>query len=222
MSPHPPDVTFLDFFRDTIAPKLEEPRELESVFVGKSKELLDRADEKLNLSQVVSMFGSFVKLVVRGANANTSVPTTSANPPCLNAFEVLLASQRRLTEPSLPKLKQPIQSRTYKLRNDLIGLLEENELSWKACDVPSLGEQLVAILMETLWYVDGHHEVFKSQSIDIPNLFSAFTGYNPPEVSKHRKREVGNLSAEVLQKHSSQLFTCVQCSYWDLPAWHAF
>ena len=194
MSPHPPDVSFLDFFEHTIAGTLEKPRELESVYVGKSKDVLDKADKYLNLAQVVATFGSYVKLVTREPSTDAAtVPSEEKSQP-MNAFEVMFASQRRLNQPSLPSRREPVRTKKDKLRNNMIVLLEQNELSWKSCDIPSIGEQLVGNLTETLWYVDGHHDVFKNRGFQIPGVFSCFTGYNTPEASKHRKRQVGNMS----------------------------
>ena len=36
--------------------------------------------------------------------------------------------------------------------------------------------------------------MFKDRGFQIPGVFSCFTGYNTPEASKHRKRQVGNMS----------------------------
>ena len=167
MSPHPPDVSFSDFFEHTIAGMLEKPCELESVYVGKSKDVLDKADKYLNLAQVVATFGSYVKLVTREPSTDAAtVPSKEKSQP-MNAFEVMFASQRRLNQPSLPPRREPIRTKKDKLRNDVIVLLEQNELSWKSCDIPSIGEQLVGNLTETLWYVDGHHDVLKDRGFQI-------------------------------------------------------
>ena len=85
-------------------------------------------------------------------------------------------------------------------------MLEQNNLVFKRSKVSGVGEQLVQGLTETLWYVDGHHEVIKSRSGEIPSVFTSFTGYNLSETSKHRKQQVGNMLREVLQQHSRQLF----------------
>ena len=87
----------------------------------------------------------------------------------------------------------------------MIVLLEQNELSWKSCEIPSVDEQLVGNLTEILWYVDGHHDVFKDRGFQIPGVFSSFVGYNTPEASKHRKRQVGNMSGETLANHAKHL-----------------
>ena len=94
MSPHPPDVSFSDFFEHTIAGTLEKPCELESVYVGKSKDVLDKADKYLNLAQVVATFGSYVKLVTREPSTDAAtVPSKEKSQP-MNAFDVMFASQR--------------------------------------------------------------------------------------------------------------------------------
>ena len=218
MSPHPPDVSFLDFFQNTIAGTLEKPCELESVYVGSSKDILDVADKNLNLAEVVATFGSYIKLVTREPSSDTATATSEP----VNAFQIMFASQRRLNQRSLPPRKEPVRTKKDKLRNDLLVLLEQNELSWKMCDVPSVGEQLIGNLTETLWYVDGHHDVFRSRGFQLPSVYSIFTGYNTPEASKHRKRQVGNLSGEIIANHAKHLFMCQQCSYWAIPAWHTF
>ena len=82
-----------------------------------------------------------------------------------------------------------------------------------------MGNSFVQALTDTLWTVDGHHDVFSSQGFALPKLFHAFNGYNCPELSKHRKRSRGNLSSSVLQSLSSHLFHCLQGCYWDRENW---
>jgi hypothetical protein len=59
----------------------------------------------------------------------------------------------------------------------------------------------------------------KSRACEIPSVFGTFVGYNLPEISKHRKRPIGNISGEVFQQHSKQL---LQASYWERPIWQPF
>ena len=114
------------------------------------------------------------------------------------------------------------KNRKQKLRNDILDLLDQNSMVFKRSEVASVGEQIVQALTNTLWYVDGHHEVLKSRACDVPSVFGGFVGYNIPEMSKHRKRQVGNVSGEVLQQHAKQLFLCLQASYWERPTWQLF
>ena len=43
---------------------------------------------------------------------------------------------------------------------------------------------------------------------------SQFSGYNVPELSKHRKRALQNMSSPVLHDHANNIFKCLQGSYW--------
>ena len=63
--------------------------------------------------------------------------------------------------------------------------------------------------------MDGHHEKLKRQSAPIPDYFGRFTGYNLPELSKHRKRQHTNLSSSILKSLSSSLFQNLQASFWN-------
>jgi hypothetical protein len=56
-----------------------------------------------------------------------------------------------------------------------------------------LGKTFIKVLVDILWYIDGHHEVLAKRGHKIPPLFHHFIGYNNPESSKHRKRNLQNL-----------------------------
>ena len=70
-----------------------------------------------------------------------------------------------------------------------------------------------------LWTIDGHHHVFSNQSVVDPSVYLNFVGYNRPELSKHRKRTVSNISGSVLRSVSSHLLHCLQASYWNRQHW---
>ena len=63
---HPPNITFRGFYRTTVSVRVAEPdrQELDSVFVGPSKEKLDLVDCGMCVADVTSLFGPFVKFVV--------------------------------------------------------------------------------------------------------------------------------------------------------------
>ena len=90
------------------------------------------------------------------------------------------------------------------------------------CDVPTIGEQLMGNLTEILWYVNGHHNAFKGRGFQIPTIFSCFTGYNSFRFLQTQKKEVGNLSGEILDNNAKHLFICLLSSYWAILAWHSF
>ena len=95
-----------------------------------------------------------------------------------------MASSRRLYAPSLP-CQVEIRNKKHKLRNDLLDFFDEKELVIPSGQVSSSGETFVASLVNTLWYIDGHHHVFNERSHKIPTIFE-----NTPETSKHRKRSI--------------------------------
>ena len=85
------------------------------------------------------------------------------------------------------------------LFNAVIDLLEEQKLSYSSAKAESSGQNLVKMLTDCLWYIDGHHDSLKKQSCPVPPIFGPFTGYNVPERSKHRKRTTTNLSSDILK-----------------------
>ena len=85
------------------------------------------------------------------------------------------------------------------------------------------GEKFVSCLVDLLWYIDGHHDVFKNRFNSIPASVAQFSGYNTPEASKHRKRSLCNMSASVLHELANSMFRCLQGSYWlTAPSWKSW
>ena len=74
-------------------------------------------------------------------------------------------------------------------------------------------------LQECLWYVDGHHHTFADCYHPIPSLFDGFTGYNTPELSKHRKRSHTNLNADTLKSHVGNLKNFLLCPWMKKQGW---
>ena len=214
-----PDTTFCTLFSEKLKPSISHECELERVYVGRDKVCLDETDMNLNVGQVTSMFGSFIKYTVQSVQNSTS-PTVQLH--IRNAFEIMLQSQQRLEmQKLLARVHNPV-NRKQKLRNDIIDLLDQNDMVFKHSEAGCIGEQIVQALTNILWYVDGHHEVLKSRACEVPSVFNGFVGYNVREMSKHRKRHVGHMSSEVLQQHAKQLFLCLQAPYWERPHWQPF
>ena len=128
-----------------------------------------------------------------------------------NAFDILMSASVR---PSLPRRVTRVTNKKQQLRNDIIDYLEVHNLTWCAQQVATEGERFVACLVDLMWYIDGHHEVFQHRSNAIPSSVSQFSGYNIPELSKHRKRSLQNMSSPILNDHANNIFKCLQGSYW--------
>ncbi len=83
-----------------------------------------------------------------------------------------------------------------------------------ANEVDTAGEAFVHALTNTLWFIDGQHDVFSARSLSIPSRFLPFSGYSRPDLSKHRKRSRENMSSGTLRSCGDSLFGCLQGVYW--------
>ena len=139
-----------------------------------------------------------------------------------NAFEILMRSSRQQASPALPHLIENPRTKKQKLFNDFVNFLAEKGLRWRGDEVQTTGTACVRAIVEALWAIDGHHSVFESRNVIIPQAFHVFSGYNLPELSKHRKRSVENLSSTQLRMCADALFGCLQAGFWEQSAWKHF
>ena len=219
-------LTFVTLFRSIIAgshPRLHVDEllsrsTLEKVFVGHSKEAMSIVDELLGVNDVCSLFGSHIKYLVRLQSLGLDDPNSSQAVPLRNAFTVLMSSSRAMKD--CAKLPSTIVVRTKKdqLYNDVIAFLEKNRWEWTTGG-ESYGKEFVQGLHETLWYLDGHHQIFADRSHPIPSLFKGFIGYNTPELSKHRKRSHTNMSSDALKSHACCLKAFLLSPWIKKPVW---
>ena len=75
------------------------------------------------------------------------------------------------------------------------------------------------VLTDALWYIDGHDSKLSERSCEVPVIFKQFSGFNKPEMSKHKKRSVSSLSGDVLRSHCQRLFSNLQPGFWDRRSW---
>jgi hypothetical protein len=138
-----------------------------------------------------------------------------------NAFEILMTSQRSLQCKTLP---DPVQEKNKKdkLYINILSLLELKKLKVEYSEIQRFGDRLVRALCDTLWYIDGHHDVFRQRAIVIPSVFNPFQGYNCPEKTKHRKRQLTNMASDQLHHLASELLTLLQANYWEREYWREF
>lgn len=165
--------------------------------------------------------------MVRGSCnlANTLFKLTIKLCTGTSAFSVLMEGAKVLwnpNKPSLPSEITNIKTRKHQLRNDFLHFMEERKLMWPEKEVSNVGEVLVQSLVDVLWYIDGHHNTFNERSCKIPPLFEVFCGYNVPQIHKHRKRSIENLSSVILTDYSNKIFRCLQLSYWEREVWKEF
>lgn len=77
-------------------------------------------------------------------------------------------------------------------------------------------------MVDTLWQIDGQHDVFKSRNFPILSCFYSFNGYNQSHLSKHSKRERQNMSSTSLCISADSLFRSLQGVYWERRGWKEF
>ena len=99
--------------------------------------------------------------------------------------------------------------------NNVLKMLQERKLLFPSSIINTCGKTFVSTLVDCLWYLDGHHDA----SFLIPEVFSAFTGYNLPELSKHHKRQAGNMCSDILKSLAQSLFDNLQSSFWKKASW---
>ena len=94
---------------------------------------------------------------------------------------------------TLPTKLLNVRNKKQQMQNDLINFFNENDMKWYASDVVADGERLLSNMVDLLWYIDGHHAIFNGKN---KKTFSRFIGYNIPENSKYRKRQIDNVSID--------------------------
>ena len=82
-----------------------------------------------------------------------------------------------------------------------------------------LAKKLLVTVRDILWYIDGHHIVFERFNKPIPSFFQAFTGFNIPELSKYRKRQTRNISADQLRDIALDISQLLLENYWERNNW---
>ena len=111
---------------------------------------------------------------------------------------------------------------TIQLLNVIIDWIEREGLAWSPSIECKTGSNFVRTLCDVLWYIDGHYSTFAECNCAIPLVFHQFSGYNRPELSKHRKRKVGAMCADTLRSHSQRLFGNLQGGFWNTNTWVKF
>ena len=115
----------------------------------------------LCVQDISSMFGPDVKYILDHQDKSVST---------VNAFDILMHSQKQLSKPALPRLLDERNGKD-RLYNEIIHLLESKKLSWHGDTVNTHGRHFVCTLTDVLWYLAGHHDTLQKQSMPIPDVF---------------------------------------------------
>ncbi|CAB4024056.1 Hypothetical predicted protein [Paramuricea clavata] len=115
----------------------------------------------MRIADVASLFGPYVKFVTEEIGGGVE---PVAGP---NAFHMLMNSARSLQALSLPIRISHVTNQKQKLHNDVIEFFKRRQLQWKQSDVAGVGNSFLKVVVDTLWFLDGHYPCFmqkKSQN----------------------------------------------------------
>ena len=189
--------------------------ELSQASIAKSKETpFSAVDKQLPVDEVCCQFGAYVKL----SCCKQPVAQPSTSRPVSNAFAILMSNRAAISQSQRLPDRIDTRNKKGKLFNDLVSLFEEEKWGWDSGG-NTHGKQFLLKLRDVIWYIDGHHGAFENRSLPIPEAFKAFTGYNVPERSKHRKRKAGNMSYDVLISHVGTLKESLLTSWMQQLKW---
>ena len=73
VSVHLPSHTYQSFFESEVKPKCPDGCQMDQIHVGKAKEALDQVDPSLNIVDVTSVFGNFVKFTTEASEVEVFV-----------------------------------------------------------------------------------------------------------------------------------------------------
>ena len=110
----------------------------------------------------------------------------------------------------------PVNVRTGKdkMYNDLLLFIKSKSLKWNSSEISSgTAAKCLSTLRDALWYIDEMSDTLNERSCTILAIFDQFTGYNKPEIHKHRKRACQSMSRELLLSHSEVLFHAFQTPF---------
>ncbi|XP_066928996.1 uncharacterized protein [Clytia hemisphaerica] len=125
-------------------------------------------------------------------------------------FSFLMNTARAASNSLTLEIENP-GTKKEKLFNEVLKMLKE-----RSCRFPNkhfdVLKSFLNKLTDALWYIDGHKATIERESIrKIPEFFKTFEGYNKPELSKHRKRTIDNLSSKRLLQLSHSLKDAMHC-----------
>ena len=172
-------------------------------------------DRSLLVGEVCGVFARFVRynvvLEVQAATQEASVP---------NAFTRMMQSSSELAAAARKPLPDSVPVRTKKDEsfNAIIAYLRETGMKWKG-EGGRHGEPFVRALRDALWYVDGHFHTLWEAGYPVPLNLAKFSGYNRPELSKHRKRQVSNMDVQSLKGYASSLRGFLLTSWMKDASW---
>ena len=111
----------------------------------------------------------------------------------------------RVLLPSPPSVAGQQRNGKLAMRAGIRRWLDENHLGWSPDIADSMGKDFINAFTEVLWCIDGHEGTLAARACQVPKDLEVLLGYNKPEKSKHRRKDIANLSCDILDHHVSTL-----------------
>ena len=132
----------------------------------------------------------------------------------LDAFQVMMAAAANEVGKNIPKQIENPQNGLDQLFNCILSHLLSSGCIFPK-NVGPAGGTFVNTLTKLLWHLDGQYQKIEQEvpsSQKVPAIFKRkFSGYNLPEKSKHRKREIRNLSCQKMEGLCIRTKELIQC-----------
>ena len=132
----------------------------------------------------------------------------------LDAFQVMMAAAANEVGKNIPKQIENPKNGLDQLFNCILSHLLSSGCIFPK-NVGPAGGTFVDTLTKLLWHLDGQYQNIEQEvpsSQKVPAIFKRkFSGYNLPEKSKHRKREIRNLSCQKMEELCIRTRELIQC-----------
>jgi hypothetical protein len=132
--------------------------------------------------------------------------------PTMCAFEVMMSAAKVVAGQRLKPVEHPKNQRE-KLQNSILNFFAEKECQFAETNI-DIATSFVDKLGDLLWYLDGQYPKIENElplQLKFPKDFiKKFSGFNQPELTKHRKRKLENLSEQKLSKLSIDVREVIQ------------
>ena len=125
---------------------------------------------------------------------------------CVSAFDILMRSSRLQSQPALPPTIVEPRNKKQQLHNDFISFLSKKGFKWRAGETASSGETFIKAMVDTLWEIDGQHDVFKERFFQFPLVSSLSLA-----ITNHICRSIASVMGKICHpRHFA--FVLILCS----------
>ncbi|XP_060582454.1 uncharacterized protein LOC132738865 [Ruditapes philippinarum] len=93
------------------------------------------------------------------------------------------------------------------------------KVGFVSSNVKTLGENLINILSDVMWFLDGNHKTLSDRGCAIPDALQHFSGYYKPASRKRKKVQADYLTEAKLRDHYTALLHVLDCAFMKREMW---